>query len=107
GVRINGVAVAAPKKLEALRENLGLQAGTKTSTLEEVESRGVPSYLIIFYGAGGQSAGSAHFLYTDGDKADLARTNAKGTLVYQGKSYSITAKDLDAIDAIAKEPLAF
>jgi hypothetical protein len=101
-LRVNGVAITSPEKIDRILDNLGLRTGDET-TREEVDLGGVPQYLLSFHRRGGEFIASGHFIYIDGEAGSRERKNAKGSLQYYDKSYSLTARDLDAIDAIAKE----
>lgn len=105
-IRSEGVTVAAPAKIARILENLGLEENAKTSRTE-IETAGVPQVVLTLLGPHGESVASAFFIHIDGTLGSRDRQNAKGALLLRGKTYSITAKDLDAIDAIAKEPRAF
>ena len=98
-VKINGGStVAAPAKIKRILENIGLQPGAAKP--QEGGFRCMPSYRLEFLKPSGEPAGSAGFMCSDG------RKDAKGSVQVNGKSYLITAKDIDAIDAIANEPRA-
>lgn len=99
-IKINGGAtVAAPAKVSRILENIGLNKGAKKP--KEGGYRCPPNYRLELLKANGTTAATAGFMCSGGD-----RTNAAGSVQVGGKSYLITAKDVDAIDAIAKEPLA-
>lgn len=102
-VKINGGAtVAAPAKIKRILENIGLQPGAAKP--QEGAFRCMPSYRLEFIKPSGESAGTAGFMCGGPGSGD--RKEAKGSVQVGGKSYLITAKDVDAIDAIAKEPAA-
>lgn len=102
-VKINGGAtVAAPAKIKRILENIGLQPGAPKP--QEGGFRCIPSYRLEFLKPSGESAAFAGFMCGGPGSGD--RKDAKGSVQVNGKSYLITAKDIDAIDAIAKEPLA-
>lgn len=102
-VKINGGAtVAAPAKIKRILENIGLQPGAAKPA--EGGFRCMPSYRLEFIKPSGESAGTAGFMCGGPGSGD--RKDAKGSVQVNGKSYLITAKDVDAIDAIAKEPAA-
>jgi hypothetical protein len=102
-VKINGGAtVAAPTKIKRILENIGLQPGAAKP--QEGGFRCMPSYRLEFFKPSGELAGTAGFMCGGAGSAD--RKDAKGSVQVNGKSYLITAKDVDAIDAIGKEPAA-
>jgi hypothetical protein len=102
-VKVNGGAiVAAPSKIKRILENIGLQPGAAKPA--EGGFRCMPSYRLEFFKPSGEVAGTAGFMCGGPGSAD--RKDAKGSVQVGGKSYLITAKDIDAIDAIAKEPAA-
>lgn len=102
-VKINGgETVAAPAKIKRILENIGLQPGAAKP--QEGGFRCMPSYRLEFLKPSGESAGTAGFMC--GGPGSPDRKDAKGSVQVNGKSYLITAKDIDAIDAIANEPRA-
>jgi hypothetical protein len=102
-VKINGGStVAAPAKIKRILENIGLQPGAAKPA--EGGFRCMPSYRLEFLKPNGESAGTAGFMCGGPGAGD--RKDAKGSVQVGGKSYLITAKDVDAIDAIANEPRA-
>jgi hypothetical protein len=103
-VRINGVTVTAPEKIDRILDNLDLRVDDE-ATREEVELGGVPQYLISFHGPGADAPfiASGHFIYIDGVEGSRDRKNAHGSLQLHGKSYALVARDLDALDAIRAE----
>jgi hypothetical protein len=101
-VKINGgKVVAAPAKVKRVLENIGLEPGAKRP--EEGGFRCLPSYRLEFLKANGETQATAGFMCGGPGSAD--RKDAKGSVQVGGKSYLISAKDVDAIDAIAAEPL--
>lgn len=101
-VKINGgKIVAAPAKVKRVLENIGLQPGAPRPP--EGGFRCLPSYRLEFLKANGESQATGGFLCGGAGSAD--RKDAKGSIQVGGKSYLITAKDVDALDAIAAEPL--
>lgn len=72
--------------------------------LHEVELLGTPQVLITLYGPHGETVATAFFIHIDGTQGSRDPKNAKGSLYIGGKSYALTAKDLDAIKAIGAEP---
>jgi len=102
-VRVNGgQIVAAPAKVKRILENIGLQPGAARP--EEGGFRCMPSYRLEILKASGETSATAGFMCGGPGSGD--RKNAKGSVQVNGKSYLIDAKDIDGIDAIAKEPLA-
>lgn len=102
-VKINGGAtVAAPAKIKRILENIGLQPGAAKP--QEGGFRCMPSYRLEFFKPSGEPAGTAGFMCGGPGSAD--RKDAKGSVQVNGKSYLITAKDVDAIDAIGTEDAA-
>ncbi len=94
-----GATVAAPAKLKRVLDNLGLGAGSKKP--KEGAFRCMPTYRLEFFKADGTSLAKGGLMCGAG-----ARQDVQGSLQINDKSYLIVAKDVDAIDAIAKEPLA-
>lgn len=102
-ITINGGAtVAAPAKLRRVLENIGLQPGADRPA--EGAFRCMSSYRLEILDAKGETKATAGFLC--GGAGSASRKNAKGSVSIGGKSYLIDAKDVDAIDAVGKEPLA-
>jgi hypothetical protein len=101
-VKINGgKTVAAPAKVKRILENIGLEPGAARP--DEGGFRCLPSYRLEIFKANGETQATAGFLCGGPGAAD--RRNAKGSIQVGGKSYLISAKDVDALDAIAAEPL--
>jgi len=99
-VKINGGStVAAPAKIKSILENIGLQPGAAKP--QEGGYRCMPSYRLEFFKPSGEPAGTAGFMCGGG-----ARKDVKGSVQVNGKSYLISAKDVDAIDALADAPRA-
>jgi len=102
-IKINGGAtIAAPAKLRRVLENIGLQPGADRPA--EGAFRCMSSYRLEILDAKGETKATAGFLC--GGAGSASRKNAKGSVSIGGKSYLIDAKDVDAIDAVGKEPLA-
>ena len=100
-IHLQGPTVAAPSKVARVLENLGLSAKEKTAR-EEVEVLGTPQVIYTLYGPKGEVAATAFFVHIDGTSGSRDPKNAKGTLFLGGKTYALTAMDLDAITAIGK-----
>lgn len=99
-VQIDGGAiVAAPAKLKRVLDNLGLGAGAKKP--KEGGFRCMPTYRLEFFKADGTSLATGGLMCGAGARKDVA-----GSISINDTSYLIVAKDVDAIDAIAKEPVA-
>jgi len=102
-VRINGGAlVAAPGKVQRILEGTGL--GPKATRPPEGGLRCPPSYRLEFLDAKGVVKAQAGF--DCNAMVPGGRKNVEGTVQVSGKSFLVTAGDIDAIDAIGSEPVA-
>jgi hypothetical protein len=101
GVRINGgPTVAAPGKVQRILQNIGLAQGAPGP--EEGGVRCMPSYkLEMLDSLGNVKSTAGFFCDTTGP-----RQGVTGSVIVRGRSYLLTARDLDALDAIGREPLA-
>lgn len=96
GVKIKGGSVvAAPKKVERILTNLGLQKGAKKP--REGAFRCMPRYTIEFLKPNGETLATAGLL-CGGDESGPA----EGTVRINNKSYIIGAKDVGELNEIAK-----
>lgn len=101
GVRIRGAMVlGAPSKVERVLRNIGLAHGSPRPSEGGIGC--APSYAIELLDARGNVRSTAGFSCDTGGPRQLVA----GSIVAGGRSYALTAHDLDAIDAIAAEPAA-
>jgi hypothetical protein len=101
-VRFDGnTIVAAPSKIQRILENVGLQPGA--TPLEEGGHRCSAGFSFELLK---QSEATAATVFICGAPGTPESKGAKGSVRVNDKSYVVTASDLDAIEAIAKEPLA-
>jgi hypothetical protein len=102
-IRINGGApVAAPSKVQRILENIGLAAGSPRP--QEGGYRCPPSYVLDVLDAKGNVKATIGLLC--GAPGASPRQGVQGSVQVGGRSFLITAQDVDAIDAIGQEPLA-
>jgi hypothetical protein len=102
-VRFNGgVVVAAPGKLSRVLDGVGL--GPRTERPPEGGLRCPPSYQLEFLDTHGVVKATAGFMCST--LAVGARKDVQGSVLVNGKSYLVTARDVDALDQIAAEPAA-
>lgn len=102
-VRINGgVVVAAPGKVRRVFDAVGL--GPRAARAPEGGLQCPPSFTLEFLDARGVVKATAGFMC--GALAAAARKNVAGSVQAGGKSYLVTASDVDALEALAQEPTA-